>query len=331
MKAPDAGPSTLHIRCGDDIRGKLREAGFEAPYLTFDDPQWLGPPPQFNAWVAGRAELIASRTGLPRQKVREQVGESYWKLARAPKEYERIVLWFEHDLYDQAALARILASFAARKHLPRVELVATDRFAGVVPFYGLGQLSPAQLLKLWPRRTRVNARQIALGKQVWQALCEPTPGPLMALIKSGTKELPYMKAALVRHLQELPWTSDGLSITEREALRALDKGGLTVAELFKEVQKRDPQPFMGDLFFWSVVRDLIEAPTPPVAVTPATSRLGWQKRELRLTATGKALLAGKLDWQSTDPLDRWVGGIVVVRGAPPWRWNEKKRAAELAS
>ena len=135
----------------------------------------------------------------------------------------------------------------------------------------------------------------------------------------------------MRQLQELPWTGDGLSLTEREALRALAKGPLPVAGMFAAVQKRDPQPFMGDLFFWSVVRDLIEAPNPPVAVSSSTSRLGWSKRVLRLTVTGKALLAGKLDWQSTPPLDRWVGGILVDVGAAPWRWNEKKKAAELAT
>jgi hypothetical protein len=329
MKPPDAGPSTLHIRCGNDIESKLAAAGFKGHFLSFADPAWLGPPPQFNAWVAGRAELVASRTGLPRQKVRDEMGEAYWRLARAPKQYERIVLWLEHDLYDQAALARVLASFATRKKLPRIELIEIDRFAGVKPFYGLGQLSPAQLLKLWPKRAPVTARQVTAGKRVWSALTAPTPQPLMEAIRSGVRELPFMKGALVRHLQELPWTGDGLSLTEREALRALAKGPLSVADMFAAVQKRDPQPFMGDLFFWSVVRDLIEAPNPPVAVSSATSRLGWSKRVLRLTATGKALLAGKLDWQSTPPLDRWVGGIVVDVGAPPWRWNPKKNAAEL--
>ena len=330
-KAPDGGTSTVHIRCGDDIRDKLKEAGFQGHYLTFADPQWLGPPPQFNAWVAGRAELIASRTGLSRQEVRDEVGESYWKLARAPKVYRRLVLWFEHDLYDQAALARILASFATRKQLPRIELIEIDRHPGVGRFIGLGQLSPAQLLKLWPKRTRVTARQIALGKRVWVALTAPTPEPLMAAIKDGLRDLPFMKGALMRHLQELPWTGDGLSLTEREALRSLAKGPLSVAGMFRAVQARDPQPFMGDLFFWSVVRDLLEAPNPPIAVSAATARLGWPKRVLRLTATGKALLAGKLDWQSTPPLDRWVGGILVDVGAPPWRWNDRKKAAELAA
>jgi hypothetical protein len=35
----------LHIRCGDDIRDKLVEAGIEGDYLSVADPAWLGPPP----------------------------------------------------------------------------------------------------------------------------------------------------------------------------------------------------------------------------------------------------------------------------------------------
>lgn len=314
----------LHIRCGDDIRERLVEAGIEGDYLSFADPAWLGPPPASNAWIAGRAALIAERTGLSRQKIRADLGDAYWRLARAPADYGRIVLWCEHDLYDQAALARVLASFAPRKKLPRIELIATDRFRGIKRFIGLGQLSAAQLATLWPRRKRISRRQLVLGAKTWAALRAPTPEPLEALCKSDLRVLPFLKAALQRQLQELPWTNDGLSLTERNALAALAKGPRSAAEVYAEAQaKRDPQPFMGDLFFWSVLRDLLEAPRPPIAVSAATRRTAWHKRVLSLTPEGRALLAGKLDWQTTGPLERWVGGVAVVRGAPTWRWNPR--------
>ena len=51
----------LHVRCGDDIRDKLVEAGIPGDYLSFADPAWLGPPPAFNAWLAGRAALIEQK------------------------------------------------------------------------------------------------------------------------------------------------------------------------------------------------------------------------------------------------------------------------------
>jgi hypothetical protein len=315
---------TLHVRCGDDIRDKLAAAGIGGDYLSFADPAWLGPPPASNAWISGRAALIAERTGLPRQKIRVDLGDAYWRLARAPTDYGRIVLWFEHDLYDQAALVRVLAGFALRKKLPRVESICINRFRGIKKFIGLGQLSAAQLASLWTRRKRVGRQQLALGAGAWAALRASTPEPLEALCKSDLRALPFLKAALRRQLQELPWTKDGLSLTERNALMALAKGPRSAGEIFADAQmKRDPLPFMGDLFFWSVLRDLIEAPHSPIAVSAGTRRAAWHKRVLRLTPSGKALLAGKLDWQATGPLERWVGGIAVGHGAPVWRWNPR--------
>ena len=63
-----------------------------------------------------------------------------------------------------------------------------------------------------------------------------TPEPLEALLKSDLRELPFLKGALQRHLQELPWTTDGLSLTERQALAALAKGPRTAGQLFADAQ-----------------------------------------------------------------------------------------------
>jgi hypothetical protein len=146
------------------------------------------------------------------------------------------------------------------------------------------------------------------------------------LLASDMRALPFLKSALRRHLQELPWTTDGLSLTERQALATLASGPRTAGALFTEAQmKHDPQPFMGDLFFWSVVRDLIEAPRPPIVVSASTRRAAWHRRLLRLTPTGRALLEGKLDWQAQRPLVRWVGGIPTGPGAPDWRWNPRSQ------
>ena len=149
----------------------------------------------------------------------------------------------------------------------------------------------------------------------------------MEIVADGMADLPLMKAALQRQLQELPWTTDGLSLTEREALRALAKGPLAASEVFAIAQqKREPQPFMGDLFFFAVLRDLLDSPRPPIAVTPATRRAVWPRRVLRLTPVGRAVLDGKLDWQTQFPLERWVGGIAISHRDPPWRWNPRSQA-----
>ena len=54
---------------------------------------------------------------------------------------DEIVLWFEHDLFDQAQLIEILARLRGRQG---VSLICTDRY--------LGPLTGEQLRELWPLR-----------------------------------------------------------------------------------------------------------------------------------------------------------------------------------
>ena len=66
---------------------------------------------------------------------------------------EELILWFEHDLFDQLALVRLLARLARRGLPQTLTIVSIDRHPEVPNFLGLGQLKPEQLAELWPRRT----------------------------------------------------------------------------------------------------------------------------------------------------------------------------------
>ena len=70
-------------------------------------------------------------------------------------------------------------------------------------------------------------------------------------------------------------------------------------------------PFLGDLMLYAVLDEMAR-------VEPAPFRA--EDGLLSLTATGEALLAGRLDWLSLAPPERWVGGIRIAPGAPAWRW-----------
>jgi hypothetical protein len=246
-------------------------------------------------------------------------------LARIGTKYERIVLWFEHDSFDQLILARVLAAFAAFRPLPTTELICIDRFPGISRFIGLGQLSPAELRSLWEDRSAVTASQLRLGRAVWDALRDPSPLALHAIAGRATPALPMMAAALTRHLQELPWTGDGLSLTQRLALVQLSRGKKTLSALFVAAQgAAEPLPFLGDVMFWSILRDMQRVARPPFDVEAGSARRRWPQRVLSLTATGRRLLVGELDWISLSPPERWVGGVRIAAGVPPWRWSAEQ-------
>src|SRR5207248_5549552 len=61
-----------------------------------------------------------------------------------------IVLWFEHDLYDQLQLLDVLALAHTAEAAP--ELIVIGSFPGKPSFAGLGELTANELETLWPSR-----------------------------------------------------------------------------------------------------------------------------------------------------------------------------------
>ena len=95
-----------------------------------------------------------------------------------------------------------------------------------------------------------------------------------------------MAAALRRHLQELPWTRDGLSLTQHLVLQALANGpqcGLALHRAFWE--ELEPLPFLGDSMLWGVLRDMHVVATPPFDIDDANR---WRDRTLSLNAHWKS-------------------------------------------
>ena len=102
--------------------------------------------------------------------------EEYDGLKRAAHR-ERVILWFEHDPYDQLILARVLKEIAMWDST-LVELVLLDDYPGVGRFMGLGQLPPTALRSLWERRQSVTRGMTELGTLTWTALtADDPPGP----------------------------------------------------------------------------------------------------------------------------------------------------------
>jgi hypothetical protein len=311
---------TLHIRCGSDIEPALRDAGFVGPFLAFADPFCQGPvfdEPQ-EAFLARRAAFIATAGGLDPVQVAKKQRLAYARLANAAA-HDRIVLWFEHDSFDQLILAYILRHLGTLEQRPAVELICIDDFPVEPRFIGLGQLSSADLAGLWEAgRQPVTEAQYTLGATVWSALVEPTPHNLVRIVQAGTPVLPMCAPALRRHLQELPGRKTGLSLTEELTLQTLaDAGALTGGALFVTLTESvEPLPFMGDLMYWHDLRRLAEGGAIEVKGEDGPA----DERCFRLTDLGRPCLQGETDWVAHMPGERHVGGIRVAGdGTKVWR------------
>ncbi|HEV7371057.1 DUF1835 domain-containing protein, partial [Arenibaculum sp.] len=265
--APDGDRPTLHLRCGSDIRQTLTEAGFTGDFLEYSDPLCQGPVTRDADLSALRARFIAEAYGAPlgltETAVAEKLRGEQEGLALAAGQYERVVLWMEHDNYDQLVLVRCLAHFRRYGPPPVLELVSINHFPGSARFIGLGQLPPEAIRMLWARRRAVDAADLEIGQRAWDALRNDDPRALAAVARTDGTGLPDLAAALLRHLHELPWTRDGLSLTERLTLQSLETGSRTIGEAYAHLMREsEPLPSLGDVMFLAVVEAMDRAREP---------------------------------------------------------------------
>jgi hypothetical protein len=313
----DAAVPTTHIRCGTDIREGLVHAGLRGAFLEISEPYCQGPVPRDGDLIEIRARFIAASYDVPLDEARARLREAEAGLAASVGQ-ERVVLWFEHDSFDQLVLARVLAHYAEHGAPRRLELVQVDRFPAVPRFHGLGELSPAALRMLWDERLPVRPDQLEFGRRVWHALRDPSPVALWEAAEASGP-LPQMGPALRRHLQELPWRGDGLSLTMRLTLGLLAEGTANAGDLFRRLSmEREPLVHLGDSMYWVILDDLTRGDPAPLV---ARDDRPWPARQLALTSAGRAMLAGELDRLAGSPPERWVGGVRIAPGARIWRWD----------
>ncbi|WP_271271454.1 DUF1835 domain-containing protein [Aliamphritea hakodatensis] len=317
-RTPDT-PDTLHIRCGHDIQHGLQLAGFCGEYLAFTDPFCQGPVQDLpiEKLIQMRSRYVADAYSIDLADATAQAKAAYGPLqafqARSgTAKWQNVVLWFEHDSYDQLILAFLLSYFFRHAPDAPLELICVDRVPGVNDFIGLGQLSPELFRYLWDKhRTPVSNAQLQLGENAWQALCSASPEALVRLAGTGTPALPLMARALHRHLAELPDPHTGLSLTASLALQLLSETDtLTAGKLFAcYMREREPLPWLGDLMFWSVIRALTDTSEALIRIT--SDHPEWPQKTLSVTPTGRQVLKGEVNALTLMKQPRWVGGIRI--------------------
>ncbi|KAI9134632.1 DUF1835 domain-containing protein [Acaryochloris sp. CCMEE 5410] len=334
LPPPDADCSTLHIRCGSDLEQRLQQAGFVGDYLAFTDPFCQGPVQSLthrSEYIQRRAEFMATAYEMELEVIHDRLRDEYHQL-QASHCYPRILLWFEADSYDQLSLSYLLHYF--RYELgdsQKLDLICIDSFPGFRGFRGLGQLPLEALPLLWSQRQPVTAEQMHLCDRTWQALTAPSPEDLWSIATEDTSQLPALGPALLRHLQELPWAEDGLSLTERLTLTILAEGPCLGQDLFQTlVNEREPLPYLGDTMYWFVLQQLLNGPHPLLTVQPETMALPWSQRHFDITPLGLALLAQTQHWRSLQTCDRWLGGVLIRPDQPCWQWNQTTQTLSYA-
>jgi hypothetical protein len=305
----------LHITNGDLAAARIAEAAPGGDVLPWRDVLHEGPVPA----GLGDAELREVRAGFlaapgwsEEAEVLRSLEERDARLEAAAGN-EEIVLWFEPDLYDQLQLLQVLDRIA------RLESGAAPVTA-VEPVEAIGDLEVARVRELFAGRAPLPAGALDLARDAWARFRDPDPTRLEALAAPAPPPaLPFLPAALRRHLEELPSLRDGLSRSERQALEVLRAGSLAARDLFLAAHHgRERRVFLGDTVFYSYLDRLASGARPLVTVSMRPAR---PDAVVELTDDGKAVLEGTADWIDLGGPDRWLGGVHCSAREDRWRWD----------
>ncbi len=322
-------PSLLHVTNGKSAGNTLRQTAIGGAVLAWQDALHEGPVaarPR-DELIRMRARFLADCGWGRRQALVASLERRDLQLLAALRDNRRVVLWFEHDLYDQLQLLDVLALAHAEGAAP--ELIVIGSFPGKPSFAGLGELTANELETLWASRRPAAPAALDQATGAWAALREPEPTTLAEWAGRDSAELPFLAAALRRLLDELPAPADGLSGTERRALQVVAAGACAPSAAFVGAQRLEEAPFLGDAWFYRALSALGQGPNRLVETEdgeplPAPPPLGDNQRfarlQLRLTATGEDTLRGKADRVELLGIDRWIGGTHVTPDNL-WRWD----------
>ncbi len=322
-------PTLLHVTNGESAGNTLRRTALGGAVLPWQDALHEGPIPALprGELLRRRARFLADCGWGGRQALLSSLERRDQQLLDALRDDAQVVLWFEHDLYDQLQLLDVLTLALTAEAAP--ELIVIGSFPGKPSFSGLGELTARELETLWPSRRQAEPAALETAAAAWAALQAPEPTALVGWARQETSHLPFLAPALQRLLEELPAPANGLSRTERHALEAIDAGARTPPAAFVAAQRLEDAPFLGDTSFYRSLSALGQGanrlletdagtllpPPPPLSDNELFARL-----QLRLTPAGERTLRGKADRVELLGIDRWIGGTHLSL-ENTWRWH----------
>lgn len=309
--------SILNITNGDCSVEIMENAKIPGDFLPWRDILHDGPVPEnlsIDELSEVRAKFIVERGWGTVENTGRQFVERDNTLKSFSK-YEKVILWFEHDLYDQLQILQILDWMNQnRSKETNLSIICVDKY--------LGTLSPEEMATLFKYEEPIAENHFELASKAWSAFCSSSPEKWYSLLNTDTTALPFLEGAIIRLLEEYPSFINGLSRTAKHALEIIQQGERRPSKVFQYYQVKEERRFLGDSSFVIMLRQFLESSPPLLKLTKGKEfkLLTSPDQELTITSIGKEILEGTTNWLEIVELDRWIGGVHLTPNNI-WYWD----------
>lgn len=324
----------LHIFVGDNTAGTFKKTGIPGDILVWHESYINGPLDRdmdenvfdmrvqyFDKFGPGRELYITST-------------KHQQELLNSINKYDKVIIWLEHDIFDQSALVYLLNWFSGKAVSNyQFRMISTNQFAGIENFKGLGQLNADQLSSLWGTQETITTEQLESGRKAWLAITSNNPRDILDFIEDCDNSLPYLKTALKEFISLYPSTENGLNSIEQIIMEQVGKKeGLKAVHYCGDFLNNFDNIAFGDWHYLIYMYELTIGKNPLLQVEgDLISLIKFGDQVVRdhncrvfLTEVGKKVLDGKEDAIKANGIDRWIGGVHLSGDSKIWRYDVAK-------
>jgi hypothetical protein len=319
----ERGDKMIHIVNGNSLANKMKM--FNGTVMPWREMYDFGPLMKdipLEKLILNRSHFFEEKVGIPPTLFIENCQKQNQWLDLLPRNSE-IILWFEHDRYDQTMLIYLLHELN-EKEFENLSMVTINQYPGVEPFFGLGQLSTHQLEGLlYTARRSITKQQMNEANDGWNAYTSEDPIEIEKWITSSKGHLPFLKKALETHLSYFPSVKNGLNEVENLVFHFINERVCSFTDIFQYISKQRINDGLGDTHFAAILNQLIVGINPLLQRDVPLSNFTHPipRSNLSLTSFGLEVLKGKSDRFDFVGIDWWLGGVHLQKDQ--WRWNQQ--------
>ncbi|HEY9116643.1 MAG TPA: hypothetical protein VIN11_02390 [Roseivirga sp.] len=251
--------NSLHILNGDSTLQIFQQSSLEGQTFVWREVLCDGPiHSEFNNpafWEQRKSYMSAFVTTAADYE--EKVLQPFKSIEEKIATFDEIVLWFEYDLFCQINMLTLIHWLGElRSSTQTISLVCSGKMDESDKLYGLGELKPEQLEKLFQNRLKLNTREFNFASGVYQAYCSPNPDSLYTYILMPSDEFVYTSDALSAHFRRFPYVDSGLSEIEQKILELIGQGVDNANDLVGQLLRWQKHYGFGDLQYFQILNDL---------------------------------------------------------------------------
>ncbi|MEO1049845.1 MAG: DUF1835 domain-containing protein [Bacteroidota bacterium] len=307
---------TLHILNGDGTAYGFKDAGISGDVAIWRETLCSGPvnepfaSPEFWAMRAFYLDKTYSDLfdGEKLPDYNKLVVREFEKIQKF-REYDEVILWFEHDLFCQVNLLALLAWFAEQDMgTTQLSLICIECHPKYPKFKGLGELAPEDFIPLFKHKEDLTAKTLKFAKSKWKSYCSPDLAGLMDDMELATVyKLPFLERAMAMHLLRFPSLENGLTVPEIGLMQMLKREPKTGRQVVGEALREDRLFGYGDLEYFKLLKRL-----KPL----------MEDTEVKyINDLGEKVLEGDQDFLDINKENIWIGGA----SNQAYRWSIKEK------